>query len=661
MADRLPDEIISEILAPALQVPDHKFSDTSSKSPFASSSGASSSSTLLVCKSWLRVATPLIYYVVVIRTKAQAQALQTTLKDNANLGQFVKKLRVEGGFGRFTGDILKKTPNVRDIAISLFLAAADLTSGLVAGLPSINPTRLIVIDQTRGFHMNKAVTAVMKTLETCAKKWNNINTIIFPYDRSVYERYEFIRTLCTCPTLENVSFPLNETHSVDYLAQFAKNPSLKAIEIRTKSSHDQIAPPTSTNPRLSQLLRWTDLPKKPSTPIATRSCRPTNPSFRPMESVPQHTVDCIWNRILSFAMLSLEQYPRSTAPWKAPNQKINSERLQFLLVSKLFQRLAISFLYSCPAFNKSNFSSFSHKLAALPTLARHVRELDVRLSDQRDDLFTSIGWRVPLLDIGTLASIIPYTHNLTHLIAGGKESMSWSVFTTLAETAGGTLEEFIGFSLVISDDTTVHSPAVFGHFTALRSLAWKCGYKPPLFGAVDTKSAAALPALEFLSIKNFDMSVFSQMQLPSLRHLAIQTRGKGASMLMSTHGSKIQHLEVEHATIDAASDLSGRDLEDGFKHASLQTIILTNFVMMGLQGQKENDKHWAAFFRALVKSQHLPVLREIRIRTFEWPTIEREILKCPWVEWAEMMLERGIKMTDRAGTEWRPKLKASRR
>ncbi|KAJ6556626.1 hypothetical protein DFH09DRAFT_1164849, partial [Mycena vulgaris] len=59
MRGRLPDELISEIRSPALKVLEDMFSDASQVFPLASSS-AGSSSTLLVCKSWQRVATPFL-------------------------------------------------------------------------------------------------------------------------------------------------------------------------------------------------------------------------------------------------------------------------------------------------------------------------------------------------------------------------------------------------------------------------------------------------------------------------------------------------------------------------------------------------------------------------------------------------------------------------
>ncbi|KAJ7051582.1 hypothetical protein C8F01DRAFT_919268, partial [Mycena amicta] len=145
MADTsLPDEIISEILSPALTVDDDVFTESCAhSSPFANFS-ESTSAYLLVCKSWLRVATPLLHNVVVIRSKAQAKALAGVLSKNGELGRFIKKLRVEGGFGAPMQTILKCSPNVTDLFLSLNMFALDSTDGLCKGFAHISPTKLIL-------------------------------------------------------------------------------------------------------------------------------------------------------------------------------------------------------------------------------------------------------------------------------------------------------------------------------------------------------------------------------------------------------------------------------------------------------------------------------------------------------------------------------------
>ncbi|KAJ7836206.1 hypothetical protein B0H13DRAFT_1464319, partial [Mycena leptocephala] len=79
----------------------------------------STSAFLLVCKDWLRVSTPLLYNVVVLHSKAQSKALDTTLKKNPDLGRYIKKLCVEDGFGPSMQGILKTAPNITDIFLSL--------------------------------------------------------------------------------------------------------------------------------------------------------------------------------------------------------------------------------------------------------------------------------------------------------------------------------------------------------------------------------------------------------------------------------------------------------------------------------------------------------------------------------------------------------------
>ncbi|KAJ7496417.1 hypothetical protein FB451DRAFT_1162568 [Mycena latifolia] len=221
------------------------------------------------------------------------------------------------------------------------------------------------------------------------------------------------------------------------------------------------------------------------------------------------------------------------------------------------------------------------------------------------------------------------------------------------------------------------------HSKSLQAFVWsKTGVSSPLVGDIDGQSAVALPALEFLNMKTSEvMPVFSQMQPPNLRHVVIGIKGNSDPELLRTHGAKIQYLEVERATVGEDSMLTlcpymvtltcrmdsegqsllGSTLRNDFKLDFLQKIVLTNFVRMGSQGQNQHEKNSAAFFQALVNSHHIPALREVCIHSlFEWPTSEHTISKCAWVEFAEMLLPCGIKITDKTGTEWLPRLKASR-
>ncbi|EFI27977.1 hypothetical protein CC1G_14469 [Coprinopsis cinerea okayama7 len=94
----VPDEIVKEILTPFFHISEELFASVAWVSPF-STYKLSSSAALLVCKSWNRVGTPLLYDTVILRSKAQAQALAAALKKDGRLATFIKRIRIEGGYG----------------------------------------------------------------------------------------------------------------------------------------------------------------------------------------------------------------------------------------------------------------------------------------------------------------------------------------------------------------------------------------------------------------------------------------------------------------------------------------------------------------------------------------------------------------------------------
>ncbi|KAJ7748961.1 hypothetical protein B0H16DRAFT_1888316 [Mycena metata] len=308
MAVDLPDEILSEILTPALHVSDELFCRTSG-TPFATYT-ESTSVLLVVPKDWLRVSTPLLYNVVVLRSKAQAKALDATLKQNASLGRFIKKLRVEGGFGQHMHGILKTAVNITDVHLSLLLHSSDSSSGLVLGLPLINPKRLILSDDYEHPLGNKHVVPLLNTLEICAKNWTNLATVIFPYEDITHHRASILLTLCDAPRVTTISFPSPPFGPgiTTYFDKIAENPSLHTIEIRGEHVHKWAKRnlPLPDGSRLAKVVKLVDtsVPRS-NLPLARFKppiCLPANASFRPMASSPQTTTDIIWDRVLFFAL-----------------------------------------------------------------------------------------------------------------------------------------------------------------------------------------------------------------------------------------------------------------------------------------------------------------------------------------------------------------------
>ncbi|KAF9446789.1 hypothetical protein P691DRAFT_160739 [Macrolepiota fuliginosa MF-IS2] len=173
----LPDEILKEILTPALQISDASFACIGSNSPF-SRYQQSTSAYLLVCKDWLRVATPLLYNVVILRSKAQMQALERALKSTKELGGFIKKLRIESGHCASLQHILKAAQNLTDLFLSFDIYSQDTVLGLCKGLQHIQPRRAIfyLSESYGGFNQkNEQVTSALATL---MPKWTKLTKVV---------------------------------------------------------------------------------------------------------------------------------------------------------------------------------------------------------------------------------------------------------------------------------------------------------------------------------------------------------------------------------------------------------------------------------------------------------------------------------------------------
>ncbi|KAJ7144548.1 hypothetical protein C8R44DRAFT_725474 [Mycena epipterygia] len=663
MAVSLPDEILSEILTPALCVPDDLFSDTSTaQSPFVTRT-ESTSAILLVCKDWLRVSTPLLYHVVVLRSTPQAQALAVALKKNPDLGRFIKQLRVEGGFGLSMHHILKSAPHITDIFLSLHLHSSESSAGLVLGLPLINPKRIIFWDDEDNLLRNKNVANLLSALETCAKKWSNLATIVFTYDVvSQSTRREFVMAICNAPNVKAVSFPLifPWIGPDPQIYEIADIPSIQTIELRGEidlvlAQRLESKFRTDYQARLKMLLKWTDIRKQKPVAAGLVKQSALDPFFCPMAACLQAVVDLVWGRVLSFAMGIAER----------PVQQ-----LRYLLVSKTFKRLALPHLYKFPVISHSRgLYAFIDRLAADPSLGLHVCELEIR---------NGMFLRISPTDVHP-SPIFAHTPRLRRLTGPNGVGMEWSVFKALAETAGSTLVEFTGFSIHHSKDSPgVPDPSVFLSLTALQLLEWNSNsWKADVHFSDPGENIlrTALPSLEFLESKKGSAlyPVLMQMELPNLLRIDIGYSDDAVSHLLAKHGAKIRELKVRTNEVNRVVALCPNmvtlrmdvwfspnltfDLSYPSAHQSLEKFVVEKDIA---HLKADDEAEWERFF-LLINPANYPALREIQLLQCVWPATEHAISKSLWVKWAEYMLKKGIKITDPAGMHWRPRLKANAR
>ncbi|KAJ7849360.1 hypothetical protein B0H14DRAFT_2765474 [Mycena olivaceomarginata] len=270
-ANRVPDEIVSEILSPLLKHSDEVFCDQSEKPLLDPDHSASRY--LLVCKSWLRVSTPLLYNVVILRTTAQAETLQAVLKTNKEFGLFIQKLRVEGGFGNAMHTILNCAPNLTDLYLTLFIAGSDNVKGLCTGLALVNPRRVIVVDA--GYEdeaqprKNKKVTELLETLLRLIPKWDRLQTFQFPYAAGFEGTTGHATTgpradglasaLAKSETVETLIVPIGNSFP-EYLRKSVGATSLKSIHFTPfkKSQFQLIREVVDQDPQLKAITTFTE-------------------------------------------------------------------------------------------------------------------------------------------------------------------------------------------------------------------------------------------------------------------------------------------------------------------------------------------------------------------------------------------------------------------
>ncbi|KAJ7210157.1 hypothetical protein GGX14DRAFT_626554 [Mycena pura] len=684
----LPDETISEILSPALNVPDDAFSINlpGSPSPFATYS--ESSSAYLVCKSWLRVATPLLYDVVVLRSKAQAKALAHAVSKNYHLGLFIKKLRVEGGYGQPMYTILKCAPNVSDLYLSFDIFAPDSTDGLCRGLHLINPIRLILRDTH--FLKNKMVLNLVHSVVDTIPKWDRLSVFHCPHFST--RRMHIARPLVQAKRLHTIF--IESIHTAEEVFEALKECPLQQIHIKESVSDRQLAIYNFMDQRLTALVQYTKESEKvtcghiaPDEQISQQVyVTPSlNPHFTPMSATSKAVQDVIWSRVSYFAMTVPERV-------QDPTFKVTHRGLHLLLVSKMFHRLGLPHYYvRVKLYSSLDASNLAFVLSHRPFLAANIRIISASRGSRAD-----FSWDSNHADLGNkpcadpILAVLSQTNRLremTSLLAEneardwirpyfGEIEISWPAFVAMAKCSGSVLREC---SSMVGAQTDA-SPTVFNDLVELRKLHWRCD---TTFACNQVNALVdALPNLEDLYVlgrecKSF-LTVLSMMRLTSLRRVFF--RDFDGENFLQVHGSRLSELEITINTVRAlrtgvleycpnlisltlcgqrsfAIDEQPPDKNTIFPRQPAALLTKVRFLLRDYLGGKDVLPKWEQLFMTFSQQSHLlPNLRSIQSTHFVWPTSEHDISKSGWVRVAESLLAQNVCMMDETGKKWRARL-----
>ncbi|KAJ6482946.1 hypothetical protein C8R47DRAFT_578728 [Mycena vitilis] len=655
MADgRLPDETLSQILSPALRVSDAAFSALSSNggSPFMTFS-ESSSALLLVSKAWLRVATPLLYNVVVLRSKAQAQALAVALTRNPDLARFIKKLRVEGAFSEAMSTILRACKDITDLFLSLDLDRRidDDASGLCRGLFLIDPVRLIVdagrlddihradaANRWRNWELPKSQQTMQlrqTVVECISRTWKKLAHLEIP--SQLFRRMDLLNALSCAPKLKTLSILWDGNDTIGILATsfqgfhwyrelraIARNPSLKRIRIdplispRFDPALDREmcrALATMARETLAKLVRHQSM--KALLVLPDRVLVPATLSNRLTTLLSEE--DAILSRVLYFAMCC--------------DGMTFSSRLELILVCKTFARVGVPHLYESPVLKfKSKLESFATQLVQNPPLGSGVRCLCITLKSP--------------FDMATFNTIIERTPALEEVRGGqGLRGITWEAFRDLGKYTGSSLRTLRDMS--VGKAPEVVSPVVFARFSALRQLGWDSRTK---FKTEHRRiPAGALSRLVDLTVNRFDQSfldTLSYIELPRLLTVTFLATTRGGARFFEVHGSKlcelslsVQHLPDSELAIwrncpnltvlnifcnDGECPLSSSCLVSTEIHARLERIIF-KFPADYRFRHDLHEQELGKVIKALVSTASFPALREVVHPDCRFPTTERDI------------------------------------
>ncbi|KAJ7465144.1 hypothetical protein FB451DRAFT_1262770 [Mycena latifolia] len=671
MAGHVPDEIIHEILCPALRVPDEAFSAT--RLPLSSSSSSirrisrmtstsrdspfvsvveSSSAFLLVSKSWLRVGTPLLYNVVIIRSKAQAQALAIALRSNPDLGRFIKKLRVEGGYAISMHKILQASKNITDLYLALDIAKSDNACGLCRGLPLIDPVRVIL--HSPRYWVSTEEAKLVEVLQECIQKWKNLAVFETshlmdgsPSLSSIYHALKNAKSLNTLIISDSDPYLFQEEEVPRYILTIAANPSLQHIRPKPRPTHDvtgsYFVQALRQHVRLQALFELMDPPTGP--PIIES---PTIPFFYPAAlAADPELEDRIWSRVLYYVIsdghLSSRSFLRSTI-------------LAPLLVSKKFARLGIPHLYENPILDSTlAMHRFTERLDQQRMLGPHVRRLTIRHPD---------GYQA-------LANILSGTPSLVELVCA-YFAVTWKVFNDICNMTGSTLRTV---QVPVEKSTIPMGPGILSQLPRLRCFTWNS--EIVFKTAPELISGGTFDALVDLSLEVFDpsfLTVLAHLELPSLRIVTFSANSTGGNLFFEKHEKKLLQLTVSVPQINSNTlilrhcpsmtllvifcEAKSVPRELSEKQACLERIVFKSPAYFSLQ-QTQKTK-FDAFFSHIDRTQ-FPALREIQHPGCTWPTTEHEISKSSWVTWAEALLKHSIHLVDEQGVRWRPRLKFIRK
>ncbi|KAJ7605915.1 hypothetical protein FB45DRAFT_951853 [Roridomyces roridus] len=619
-----------------------------------------SSAILLVCRAWLRVASPLLYETVILRSRGQAQALSVALRYNPDLARFIKKLRLESGYGSTMHKILQTTNNLTDIFIPLKFDKKDNACGLCRGLPLIDPVRVIITYDSFDATPPKPVRTLVGALVKHIPKWKNLATFEMPHDWTHGEaahnetfswplkEAEHLRILVLSSHARNL---LRDGIIPKYISTIAQNGSLQEIRPKTPSRKvlkDEFHETVQGNTRLQELVDPNLFGPK------------TSFVYPPQLAANPTITDAIWDRVLYYHFCEPTRFrDLDDDDWDESDYESDNDEMIMppewspLRVCKQFLRLGTPHFYNKVDLRTSeSMRLFTEHLLLQPSLGSHVRTLYLGSHDEQT--------------INDLQNVFSKVSHLTVLSSANIVILPWYIFDQMSLRYGAHLETF--HRITITQCPHRVDPIIFHRLSEMQNFTWESDTE--FHTTVTFAGSNALNKLKRLIVSRAHPSFFiilSQMQLPLLSTVTLYTGEVDARVFFERHGEKISDLVVggpaftvdifnlcpnvkcltmRTASKDDVSVVEGV-LTQCDKHRFLERIVIY---------PKDLDAKHSELVAELVEDcTAFPALREIQQLLFVWLRSGPLLADSPWVKLAEKFRAQNIHLVDMYGSRLRPR------
>jgi hypothetical protein len=167
---------------------------------------------------WFVIVVPIIYETVILTSEVEVNSFASIVR---RVGPYIKKLRIEGGYGKPIFTILSNTPGLAFIFVSFNIKRK--AGCLCRGLRRINPRHVILLDSADKVLCNQSVSGVVDVLIECMTSvWSNLvgvplDMFCFSHVLTVIIRFHTIIRMMNIFLSGTISFlvdPLKPAHVV---------------------------------------------------------------------------------------------------------------------------------------------------------------------------------------------------------------------------------------------------------------------------------------------------------------------------------------------------------------------------------------------------------------------------------------------------------------